>query len=69
MKWYHDKNGKPSTMRIVTMIATITGSVAVIGYLVGAFLGVAVDVQVAVVGGGMAGVGEISKAWQAKSGG
>lgn len=69
MKWYHDQNGKPSTMRMAVMLATVTGCVAVLGYLVAAFVGVTVDVQVAVVGGAMAGVGEISKAWQAKSGG
>lgn len=69
MKWYHDKNGKPSTMRIATMMATFTGCVAVLGYLVGAFLAVEVDVQLAVVGGTMAGVSEIAKSWQAKSGG
>lgn len=68
MKWYHDKEGKPSTMRIVTMMCAVTGCLAVMLYILAAFLRVPMDVQVVIVGGGMAGLGEVAKAWQAGKG-
>ncbi len=69
LSWYTDKDGKPSAMRIAVMMATATGCIAVLGYLVAVFAGFEIDVQIAVIGGAMAGVSEISKAWQAKGGG
>lgn len=68
MKWYEDNDGNVSSMRIVTMISTITGCLAVIGGVVGMFMGHAESVAIAGVGGGMSGVGEIAKAMQAKAG-
>lgn len=68
-RWYQDKDGDTSSMRIIAMMAGVTGCVAVFAYIVGAFTGVMIDVQLAVAGAGMAGIGEVSKAWQAKSGG
>jgi len=67
-KWYQDGEGNTSSMRIVTMLSTVTGCVAVVGGVVGMFLGHPESTVIAGVGGGMTGLGEIAKAWQAKSG-
>ena len=50
MSWYKNKYGKASTMRIIAMMCAVTGCVAVIAGVVG----------------GMAGIGEVAKAWQSK---
>ncbi len=66
MKWYHDSKGKPSTMRIVTMFAGITGCVAVLSGIVAMFIGLTEAVPIAGIGAGMTGLGEVAKAWQSK---
>ena len=68
MKWYHDKTGKPSTMRIVTMISSIVGCAAVVAGGVALFMRVPDAVQYAALGAGMTGIGEIAKSWQASKG-
>jgi len=69
MRWYHDKDGKPSTMRIVAMLSTVTGCVALIAGGVALFLRIPDAVQYAALGAGMAGLSEVSKAWQSRNGG
>jgi hypothetical protein len=66
MKWYHDKTGKPSTMRIIAMMCAVTGCVAVLAGVVAMFFHIPESVAIAGVGGGMAGLGEVAKAWQSK---
>ena len=81
LRWYHNKNGKPSTMRIITMIGTINGSFAVlvgaiviIAAVVALFMQLPNAVQMGAqgvaytgVGGAMIGGGELAKMSQAKS--
>lgn len=64
--WYESKPGHMSAMRIIAMMCAATGCIAVLSYIGGTFAGYTIDVQIAVVGGGMAGIGEVAKAWQAK---
>ena len=68
MKWYQDSEGNTSSMRIMAMFSTVTGCIAVVGGVVGMFLGHPESVAIAGVGAGMAGLGEVAKAWQAKAG-
>jgi hypothetical protein len=68
MKWYHDATGSISSMRIMAMISTVTGCAAVASAVVGFFLQNPQAVMLATVGAGMAGLGEVSKAWQASHG-
>lgn len=66
MAWYKTETGKTSTMRIVTMLSTVVGCIAVLAGVVAMFMRIPESVPIAGVGAGMAGIGEISKAWQAK---
>ena len=67
-KWYQDKDGGTSTMRIISMMAAATGCVGVIFGGVIIVLGFPEGAQLATVSAGMAGLGEISKAWQSSRG-
>lgn len=81
-KWYQDGEGDTSTMRILAMLAGGTGALTSIAGVavvaVGAVItlrgspdGVALCAQgvaLAAVGAGTAGLGELSKAWQAQKG-
>ncbi len=67
-RWYEDQEGKPSTMRIVTMISSIVGCAAVVAGGVALFMRVPDAVQYAALGAGMTGIGEIAKSWQASKG-
>ena len=67
-KWYQDKDGGTSTMRIISMMAAVTGCVGVIFGGVIIVLGFPEGAQLATVSAGMAGLGEISKAWQSSRG-
>ena len=66
MSWYKDRKGKTSAMRIIAMMCAATGCVAVIAGVVGMFMAIPESVAIAGVGGGMAGLGEVAKAWQSK---
>jgi hypothetical protein len=55
-------------MRIMAMISTITGCLAVVAGAVAMFLGYPESVAIAGIGGGMAGLGELAKAMQAREG-
>jgi len=66
-KWYEREPGHTSAMRIIAMMSAVTGCATVIAGVVGMFLGYGEAVAIAGVGGGMSGLGELSKAWQAKS--
>ena len=66
IKWYEKEAGHTSTMRIIAMMSTITGCLAVLAGTVAMFMRIPESVAIAGVGAGMAGLGEISKAWQAK---
>ena len=68
MRWFEDVQGNTSSMRIMAMLSTVTGCIAVLGGVVGMFLGHAESIAIAGVGAGMSGLGEVAKAWQAKSG-
>ena len=68
MKWYHDKDGKPSTMRMIAMMCAVTGCLALAASGVALFLRVPDAVQFGALGAGMAGLGEVAKAWQASKG-
>lgn len=64
LEWYHDKTGKPSAMRIISMICAVTGCTGVIFGGVLIMLGHAEGAQLSTVSAGMAGLGEVAKAWQ-----
>jgi hypothetical protein len=68
MKWYQDQEGNTSSMRIMAMLSTITGCFAVAAGAVAMFLGYPESVAIAGIGGGMAGLGELAKAMQAREG-
>ena len=65
-KWYESKPGYTSTMRIITMLCAVTGCAAVLAGTVAMFMSIPESIGVAGVGAGMAGLGEIAKAWQSK---
>ena len=67
MKWYQDSEGNTSSMRIMAMIATVTGAGVVIASMVALFLGIE-STGIAGVGAALAVPGEIVKAWQANNG-
>ena len=67
-RWYQDKDGGTSTMRIISMMAAVTGCVGVIFGGVIIVMGFPEGAQLATVSAGMAGLGEISKAWQSSRG-
>lgn len=66
LKWYHDKYGKPSAMRLVTMLSTATGCVCVLAGIVGMFAGLHDAGTAMVTGAGMTGLGEVAKAFQSR---
>lgn len=66
IKWYERAPGNTSAMRIIAMLCAVTGCAAVIAGVVGMFLSLPESVAIAGVGGGMAGLGEVAKAWQSK---
>lgn len=68
LKWYQDKSGKPSTMRIVTMMGAIMGVISFLAYIVGVPFGIEYDIQLVIAGAGLFAVGEISKSVQSRSG-
>ena len=65
-RWYERAPGNTSAMRIISMMCASTGCIAVVGGGVLVYLGHAEGAQVATVGAGMAGLGEVAKAWQSK---
>jgi len=68
MKWYQDPEGNTSSMRIMAMMGTITGCIAVLGSVVAMFTGHPNAIALAGIGAGMTGIGEFAKAIQAKAG-
>jgi len=68
LKWYHDREGKASAMRIIAMMCAVTGCVAVLAGTVAMFLSIPESVAIAGAGAGMAGLGELAKSWQASKG-
>lgn len=69
MKWFQDLQGNVSSMRIMAMMSTTVGCLAVVAGVVAMFMGINESIAIAGVGAGMAGLGEIAKAAQAKVGG
>lgn len=67
-KWYQDKEGGSSAMRIIAMMCAFTGCASMIFGGVLILLGHPEGAQLATVAAGMAGLGELSKAWQASKG-
>lgn len=63
-KWYERSPGNASAMRIIAMLCALTGCIAVVAAVFGMFFGAEQASAIATVGGGMAGLGEVSKAWQ-----
>lgn len=68
MSWYKDAKGKTSAMRIIAMMCAATGCIAVLAGVAGMFMQIPESVAIAGVGGGMAGLGEVAKAWQSRGG-
>ena len=66
VKWYEQKEGQTSTIRIIAMLGAITGCIAVLSGVVAMFMNIPESVAIAGVGASMAGVGEVAKAWQAR---
>lgn len=64
-KWYQDNAGGTSTMRIISMVSSLTGCAALVAGGVALFMRVPDAVQYAALGAGMTGLGEIAKSWQA----
>ena len=69
MKWYHDSKGKPSTMRIITMVVSMTGVAIAISATVAMFLGFADAVSIGGLGAALALGSEGAKGWQSSQGG
>ena len=67
MKWYQDAQGNCSSMRIMVMVAVVTGCVVVLTAVVGWLCGVENAVAVAGVGAGLVGLCSLAKAWQKKT--
>lgn len=67
-KWYQDREGGTSSMRIIAMLCVVTGCAAVAAGAVAMFMGIPESVAIAGVGAGMAGLGEVAKAWQSSQG-
>ena len=67
VKWYEKKEGEISSIRIMAMMSVATGNLAVVSGIVAMFLRISDGVLMAGIGAGMTGVGEIMKAWQAKT--
>ena len=67
IKWYERAPGNTSAMRVIAMLCAVTGCIAVLAGVAGMFLGIPESVAIAGVGGGMAGLGEVAKAWQSKT--
>lgn len=66
VKWYEKSPGHTSAMRIIAMVCAVTGCVAVTAAIVGMFLQRPDAAHIGTVGAGMAGLGEVAKAWQAR---
>ena len=66
IKWYEKSAGHTSAMRIIAMCCAITGCIAVLAGATGMFMGIPESVAIAGAGAGMAGLGEVAKAWQAR---
>lgn len=67
MKWYQDGEGNVSSMRIIAMLSGFTGCIAVLAGVAGMFAGIPESVAIAGTGAGMAGLGQVSKAWQSRN--
>ena len=65
VKWYERSQGHTSAMRIIAMVCAVTGCLAVLSGVVGMFMRIPESVAIVGAGAGMAGIGEIAKAWQA----
>lgn len=52
-------------MRIIAMMCAVTGCLAVIAGTIAMFMRIPESVAITGAGAGMAGVGEVAKAWQA----
>ena len=68
MKWFQNKEGDTSSMRILAMMSTVTGSVAVLGSIAAMFMKMDGALALAGIGAGMTCAGEWAKALQAKAG-
>lgn len=67
-KWFQDGAGNTSSMRIMAMMSTVTGCVAVLAGITLVALGIEGGVTIAATGAGMSGLGEVAKSWQARNG-
>ena len=63
-RWYEREPGHTSAMRIIAMGGAAVGAMLCIAGGVAMFLGLPDAVQIAGIGAGLFGVGEIAKAWQ-----
>jgi hypothetical protein len=66
MKWYEQKDGIISSMRIIVMMSAFVGNVVVLAGAVAVFMGKPEGVGLAGIGAGMASVGSVAKAYQAR---
>lgn len=67
-KWYQDKDGGASAMRIISMMCAATGCIGLIGGGALIAFGYPEGAQLSTVSAGMAGLGEVAKAWQSSRG-
>lgn len=67
MKWYEEKDGVVSAMRIMAMIAIIVGSLVTIAGAVAIYISQADGIALAGTGAGIISVALGAKAWQSKS--
>lgn len=76
-RWYQDKQGGTSTMRIIAMIGAITGALTMLASIVLMFAILRAQAWQAIgmvsvsfpAGAGLFAAGEIAKSFQAKAGG
>ena len=66
-RWYQHTDGGTSSMRIMAMMSTAVGCLAVLAGIIAMFMRVPESIVIAGVGAGMAGLGEVSKAWQQRN--
>jgi len=67
MKWYQDGKGNTSMMRILSLLAGITGIVISLSGTIAMFLGLANSGTAMTVGAGIIGAALAGKGWQKMS--
>ncbi len=65
-KWYEQSEGNISSMRIIAMLCAVTGNIIALAGAVAVFIGKPEGIGLASIGAGMATLGGMTKAYQAR---